>query len=117
MKAIINILLMIVCVEAVVFYAFNAAPLQRPRTWVVRWTPFLRAGGDHLLECKICLSFWVGVLFGLLFVLKIDSFIIRWIIYSLVFARVSNWIHLVFSLIQDVQVDIRINRGLRMKEK
>jgi hypothetical protein len=50
--------------------------------------------------------------------LKIDnSFIIRWLIYSLVFARVSNWIHLVFSLIYDVQMDIRINRGLRMKEK
>ena len=109
----INILLMVLCVEAIVFYMFYAAPLQRIRSSIINWTPFLRIGGDHLFECKICLSFWVGVVLSILYIYNIN---INIIVYSLVFARLSNFVHLIFSLINDIQMDIRINRGRRINK-
>lgn len=108
----IEILISIVGVEALVFYIFNAVPLQPIRQWLVRHTPFLATGADHLLVCKVCVSFWIGVVVGGLYFAHYV-----WILYPLVFARGSNWLHLVFSLIADRQMDIRINRNRNNKEK
>lgn len=109
---VIRLVIAIISTEAMVYYAFHAGPLQPVREWVITHTPFLIARGEHVLKCKVCFSFWAGVAMGILYTTPY-----LWICYPLVFARVSNWLHLVFSLIADCQMDIRINRHLKFKEK
>ena len=106
-----DVILALLGTEAITYYLFNAGPLQLPRSWAISHTPWLEAGGDHLLACKTCGSFWVGI--GVAFLYWYGPI---WILLPLVLARGSNWLHLVFSLIADYQMDIRINRN-RNKEK
>jgi hypothetical protein len=108
----IDLLLSVVGTEAMVFYIFTASPLQPARAWIIAHTPVLVIGGDHLLECKICISFWIGVIVGTLYFTHLT-----WILLPLALARASNWLHLVFSLIADRQMDLRINRNRNNKEK
>lgn len=106
-----DILILIVLVEGIVFYIFHAAPLQRPRGWLIKKTPFLRVAGDHLFECKICLTTWVSFMAVLTFLVYGETIWFYWVAVAIVCARTANWIHLVFSLVQDHQLDLRIRRG------
>lgn len=104
-----RVFLYVVACEALVQLFFYAMPLQKLRYKLIAKTPWLRVDYFHLFECKYCVSFWVGVLcmFGFLSQLwYIDAFV-----YALVFHRLSNFLHLIFSLTLDKQFDIRIARG------
>jgi hypothetical protein len=106
-----DLLILIILVEGIVFYIFTAATLQRARAWLIRMTPFLRVAGDHLFECKICLSFWVAIGAAAAYLVFGKTTWFLWLAIGIVCARSANWIHLVFSLVQDYQLDLRIRRG------
>jgi hypothetical protein len=113
----IDLLILIILVEGIVFYIFTAAPLQGARTWFIRRTPFLRVAGDHLLECKFCLSFWVAIGAVLAYLKYGETTWFFWLAIGIVCARSANWIHLVFSLLRDYQIDKRIQRSIERRER
>lgn len=98
----------IIACEALVQLWFRAQPLQKFRWFLVKKTPWLRVGGEHLFECKYCTSFWFGVVLTLVFLW--DNFYIDIFIFILVIHRLSNFLHLVFSFILDKQFDCRASR-------
>ncbi len=106
-----DILIMAVACEAVVQLWFHAAPLQPLRGLMVRFTPFLysQAQETHLLDCAYCVSVWVGFLIALsYFYLNYTFFMVFCL--SMTIHRMSNFIHVFFSLMADRQRDIRVAR-------
>jgi hypothetical protein len=106
-----DIIILILATEACVELWKKAAPLDSIKLWLVAHTPWLysRRQDTHMLLCPYCFSLYVAAgLFTLYFL--IDVLAIRCIIYILVIHRCSNYIHLVFSLIRDKQLDIRVAR-------
>lgn len=101
-----RIFLYIIACEALVHLWFNAQPLQYIRELSIRYLP-LYVRGEHLFECKYCTSVWIGALL----VVAYQYSIMDYLIYALVFHRGSNFLHLVFSYIRDLQFDLRIKRG------
>lgn len=101
----------IIACEALVQLWFHAAPLQGIRFWLVKLTPFLysECQQTHLLNCKYCCSVWAAVLLVILFYVSPEVFL--FIVLILTFHRISNFLHLAFSLLRDKQIDLRINRG------
>jgi hypothetical protein len=103
-----RILFYIIACESLVQLWFRALPLQGLRWFIIKKTPWLRAGGEHLFECKYCTSFWFGLALMLGFLsgnVYIDAFVI-----ALSLHRLSNFLHLVFSYIFDKQLNLRISR-------
>lgn len=47
-----RILFYIIACESLVQLWFRALPLQGLRWFIIKKTPWLRAGGEHLFECK-----------------------------------------------------------------
>jgi len=107
----IDLLLCALASEAAIELWKKAAPLSGIKSWLVSITPWLYSESQqqHLLLCPYCLSLWVAVPFTL-FYFTLDVIAIRCIIYLLVIHRLSNYIHLVFSLVRDMQLDIRVAR-------
>lgn len=98
----------IVC-EALVQLWFRAEPLQPLRWFLIRSTPWLTLNGEHLFECKYCTSFWIGMLLAFMFWTGFAWF--TWFVYGVVFHRLSNFLHLIFSFILDLQMNLRIRRS------
>ena len=107
---VIRLLLIIITCEAIVNLIFNGSVLQPLREWLIKRTSVLSVRGDHLLSCKLCTSFWVGTL-GVIFFMFFDIIFVKVIVLSLVIHRLSNHFHLIFSLLRDVQLDIRVRRN------
>jgi len=112
MSEFIWILLYVVTCESIVQLIFTAAPLQGIRNFIIRMTPFLynKKFNTHLLECRYCVSFWVGIILSILYFKVPET---KYVVVALVIHRLSNHFHLVFSLIRDRQLEIRIRRNKR----
>lgn len=103
----------VIFAEAVVNLIFNGTVLQPLRESVIRSTPFLLVREEHLLSCKLCTSFWVGLLTATVITTMMGFTVVRIIVLGVVLHRLSNHFHLVFSVLRDVQFDIRVNRSTR----
>lgn len=111
---IFNLLLLGIFTEAIVMLIFEASPLQSIRNKIIEKTPYLYSDefGYHLLECKYCTSVWIGFLSAILYFF-IQNKIIFFFILVIILHRLSNYIHLIFSIIRDLQLNIRIDRNKR----
>lgn len=105
----INLILAAILCEAIVNLIFNGGVLQPAREFARRLTPFLSVRGEHLLDCKLCTSFWVGLFSW--WIIQLDISLINYVIYGTIVHRLSNWFHLGISIIRDRQLDIRVNRN------
>lgn len=114
LESLLDLLIMVVACEAVVQLWFHAAPLQPLRSLLTRATPFLYSRGQrtHLFDCAYCVSVWVGILIAFSY-FYMDNRIFMAICLSLTIHRMSNFIHVFFSLIRDRQMDLRIKRGTK----
>lgn len=107
-----DILVLAIFAEAIVELWKKAAPIQPLREWLTDITPWLYSQNQqtHLLNCPYCLSLYVACVAICLY-----SYVgyapVRWLIYAVVAHRMSNWIHLLFSLLRDKQLNMRIDRG------
>jgi hypothetical protein len=111
----IRVLIYAVLCEALVYLWFIAAPLQGIKRMLIRLTPFLysETWHKHGFDCKPCFSVWVGGLCGLLY--AINNVYIEYVMYAIFFARMSNYLHLVYSFVLDKQFDLRVNRRNNVK--
>lgn len=101
----------IIACEALVQLFFHAEPLQCMRQWLIKITPFLDTEAQgHLFNCKYCCSLWFATLLTILFFTVPIS---KYFVIMLVIHRLSNFLHLIFSFIRDLQLDIRVNRNRR----
>ena len=108
----IDLIIMIVACEAIVELIKRAAPLQGAKEWVIQHTRFLysEVQQTHLLQCGWCLSCWVGILITIAyFYLNYSVFMVFCL--SMTIHRMSNFIHVFFSLMADRQRDLRVARG------
>jgi len=108
---VIKLILMIVATEALVELWKKAAPLQGIREWLIRTTPLLYSERQqtHLLDCPYCISVWAGFSLTAMY-LFMDTTAWLVITASLATHRLSNFLHLYFSLIRDRQLDLRVAR-------
>ena len=106
-----DIIIYAVFAEAIVELWKKAAPLILIREFLVSNTPLLfsKTNNTHLLQCPYCISVYIGLLSFLLYLFN-NSVTISIFIYAIVFHRLSNYIHMIFSLIHDIILDIRIRR-------
>jgi hypothetical protein len=106
----LEILLLALIIESLVELFFKAAPLQGIRQWLIRHTPFLTSVEQgNLFDCKYCVSFWIAI-FVLLLTFFIEYQIIRFIGCVIIVARLSNFIHILYSTIRDAQLNMRLGR-------
>jgi len=63
----------------------------------------------HLLDCKYCVSFWVAIFVVLIFLFA-ECLMTAFIGYVIITARLSNFIHIVYSSIRDAQLNMRLGR-------
>jgi len=109
-----ELILTIISIEAVTELIFRAGPLQSSREWLIEKTPRLDFPGyGHLLECKYCVSFWVGLFFALGYLFFIENKAFLCFLYVVSFHRLSNLLHLPFSYLRDKQLNLRIERNRR----
>ena len=107
---IIKIIALAILTEALVELIFTAAPLQYPRRWIIKKTPWLRSEEQGpLLECKYCSSIWIAAIVVLLATYA-DYPVTRLLGFMLIIARISNLIHLICSTIRDAQINMRLER-------
>lgn len=107
---IVEIIALAILVEALVELFFKAAPLQGVRQWLIAKTPFLVSEEQgHLLECKYCTSFWVAVVI-VLPASFIDCQVTRVFAYIIIIARISNFVHIIYGIIKDAQMNMRLGR-------
>ena len=106
-----KLILLVVASEAIIHLFLHASPVQSVRRWMVKMTPFLysKEQETHLLDCGYCMSIWIG--FFMAFLYFLDYIIITYFIYALVIGRLSNHFHIIFSIIRDKQIDIRIKKN------
>jgi hypothetical protein len=97
----------VVACEALVQWWFNAAPIQPLRRFLVRMTPFLYSEEQdtHLFDCRYCTSVWAAMVVVLVF-----SRGWHLVLFFLAIHRLSNFLHLCFSLLRDKQLDLRVAR-------
>jgi len=105
----IEIFLMVIFAEAIVNLIFKGTVLQPLRDAIITYTNFLRVREEHPLECKLCISVWIGLLSSLIY-LFLGIVWIKWFVMGIVIHRLSNYLHLAISLIADVQMDKRVER-------
>lgn len=105
------IVLLAISVESAVELWKKAAPLQGIKRWIVSRTPFLYSEEmqTHLCDCPYCVSLWVGIL-AVIGYLYMDSVVVVYIVVGLVAHRLSNYFHILFSILRDMQLDLRIRR-------
>lgn len=107
---IIDFLIIGLLIEALVELFFKAAPLQGIRRWLVVHTPFLYSEEQgHLLECKYCVSFWVAVWIVFCYYF-LNNTVTQALAVVIVVARLSNFVHIVFGLLKDKQINMRLDR-------
>lgn len=106
-----DLIILVVACEAIVQLWFHAAPLQSLRGLLTRLTPFLYSTSQetHLFDCAYCVSLWVGFCVTLTYLFGNHTFFMT-LYLSLMVHRLSNFLHLVFSLMRDRQLDIRVAR-------
>jgi len=111
LESVLDLIIMIVACEALVELIKKAAPLQSVKEWLVRHTPFLYSESQqtHLLQCPWCISVWVGALIALAY-FYVDYSVFMIFCLSMTIHRMSNYIHVFFSLMADRQRDIRVAR-------
>ena len=105
-----KIILGIIATEALIELWKKAAPLQGIKRWLIDRTPFLHdTEQGHLLACPYCSSVWLGaaVMVELWYA---DTTVYLLLSGALSIHRLSNFLHIVFSLMRDKQIDLRINR-------
>jgi hypothetical protein len=112
----LEILCGVVACEALVQLWFDAAPLLHVREWTIDHTPFLysKMQEKHLLRCKYCMSVWVAFCLTLLYFTYESMYML--IVIFLSVHRLSNFLHLVFSLCRDRQIDLRVARRQQLKK-
>ena len=106
-----DILVLAIFAEAIVELWKKAAPIQPLREWLTDITPWLysQAQQTHLLNCPYCLSVYAG--FAAIFLYWLAAYVpVKWFIYAVAIHRMSNWIHIIFSLFRDMQLNMRIKR-------
>lgn len=109
-----ELILTIVAIEAVTELIFRAGPLQSSRAWIIEHTPRLDVPGyGHLLECKYCVSVWVGFFFALGYLFFLESQVFLCFLYASSFHRLANLFHLPLSYLRDKQLNLRIDRNRR----
>lgn len=113
-----DLLVLIVATEAVTEAIFRAGPLQRTRSWLIEKTPLLysEAMSSHLLECKYCTSFWVGVVLFSIYNFGVAKPAFLWFLYAVAVPRLANFLHVPFSWLRDKQLNLRIERGKRSRD-
>jgi hypothetical protein len=107
----LRLILAIVATEALVELWKKAAPLKGLREWIVTRTPFLYSDSQqtHLLDCPYCCSVWLGFAMMTAYLyLSPTAFMV--LAGGLTLHRLSNFLHLIFSVIRDRQLDIRVAR-------
>lgn len=105
-----DILLLAIFVEATVELFFTAAPLQGARSFLIKNTPSLRSEDrGHLLDCKYCTTLWIAALTILLAAI-FDHLVFVSVASIIILARVSNYIHAIFSIIRDITMNLRLSR-------
>lgn len=112
----LKIIICIVATEAIVQLVFNAAPIQGARTWTIARIRFLhsRRADEHLLECRYCVSVWIGAFMAGAYFLMSEP-VVLFVCLALAFHRAANFLHLGFSYLRDRQLDIRINRKMKKR--
>ena len=107
---IIKLIIFAILVEALVELFFKAAPLQGIRRWIISKTPFLVSEEQgHLFECKYCTAFWVSV-FVILIIMFFDNTVSRTIGFIIVVARLSNFVHIIYSLVFNSKMNMILRR-------
>lgn len=107
---IIKILALAILVEALVELIFTAAPLQGIRAWLIKKTPWLRSEDQgHLLECKYCTSVWIAA--AIILLAEFANWqALRLASAALIVGRLSNYAHIGYSSIRDLQLNMRLKR-------
>jgi len=103
-----KLLFLIILTEALVELICKAEILERPRNYVKSWGWFTR----NLLECYYCTSVWVGLIVAPLYFMISNTLLFVFCI-GIVIHRLSNYLHLLFSILRDHQITTRINRSYR----
>lgn len=95
-----------IATEALVQLFFEAAPIQWLRNILIRITPYLysKSRDEHLFECKYCTSVWFA------FIVFFTYDYLYYLYAFIAIHRLSNYMHLIFGIIRDKQLDIRIKR-------
>ena len=107
---IIEIIALALVIEALVELFFKAAPLQGIRQWLITKTPFLTSVDQgNLFDCKYCVSFWAAI-FVVFLATFVDYQVTRIIGCVIIAARLSNFIHIIYSSIRDAQLNMRLGR-------
>lgn len=103
-----------VAVEAITEAIFRAGPLQPAREWIINHSGWLYSERmqSHLLECKYCTSFWVGVALFAIYN-SFEKSIVLWFMYLVAVPRLANYLHLPISWLRDKQLNLRIDRNRR----
>lgn len=111
----IDLIAVIVATEGITQGIFNAGPLQPARNWILERTPWLfsKMTMTHFLDCRYCVSFWIGLLMAAVYFYGMTEPWIRIVVYAFFLQRLANWVHLVFSVLRDRQLDLRIARNRR----
>lgn len=111
--SLLKLLIIGIWCEAIVDLFFYGAPVQWLRRWLVKKTPFFTFEDyGSLFDCKYCVSFYVGIL-GVFLYIYLNNPIFLCICVAIVLHRISNYIHVVYRIIVDLQTDIRIRRRRR----
>lgn len=106
----LNLILLAILTEAVIELLFFAEPLQYFRRILIKFTPSLNLKNyGHLLDCKYCISFWIGSIIYLLS-LFLNNQLTKAIAFCIIVHRLSNYIHIVSSTVRDHQINLRLNR-------
>ena len=111
LESVFDLIIMVVACEALVQLWFHAAPLQSLRGLLTRLTPFLysKEQQTHLFDCAYCLSVSIGFIITLAY-FYVDYSVFMVFCLSMTIHRMSNYIHVFFSLMADRQRDIRVAR-------
>lgn len=97
--------------EAVVELFFNGAPIQKLRSWLILKTPFLTFEGyGNIFNCKYCVSFYVGIL-GVFLYIYLNHVFFFCIGIAIVLHRISNYIHIMYRIVVDHQINLRLARN------
>lgn len=104
-----QILMLALLTEAMVNLFFLAEPLSKIRGMLISRTEFLRVNDIHLLECKYCVSVWVGILIIICYY-YVNYEPLRLLAYALIVGRIGNYIHVAFACVRDVGINLKLNR-------
>ena len=95
--------------EATVNLFFFAEPLRKIREILISKTEILRVNDIHLLECKYCVSAWVGILITICYFYA-NYTPLRLLAYALIIGRMSNYIHMAIACVRDVGINLKLSR-------